>query len=112
VQEPQRPNQFPGPSGILCERGTKIAQRFGTSAGRGPRSPGLAPRPNRRGDSRTGVENADRYQLSFRDALIVAAAKSLACRYLLTEDLQANQELDGITVVNPFLRDPASVFAG
>ena len=54
----------------------------------------------------------DRYQLSFWDALIVAAAKSLACRYLLTEDLQANQELDGITVVNPFLRDPASVFAG
>jgi predicted nucleic acid-binding protein len=51
----------------------------------------------------------DRYQLSFWDALIVAAAKSLACRYLLTEDLQANQELDGITVVNPFLREPASV---
>ena len=51
----------------------------------------------------------DRYQLSFWDALIVAAAKSLACRYLLTEDLQANQELDGIIVINPFLRDPASV---
>ena len=51
----------------------------------------------------------DRYQLSFWDALIVAAAKSLACRYLLTEDLQADQELDGITVVNPFLRGPASV---
>jgi predicted nucleic acid-binding protein len=54
----------------------------------------------------------DRYQLSFWDALIVAAAKSLACRYLLTEDLQADQELDGITVVNPFLRDPASVLMG
>jgi len=51
----------------------------------------------------------DRYQLSFWDALIVAAAKSLACRYLLTEDLQADQELDGITVINPFLRGPASV---
>jgi len=51
----------------------------------------------------------DRYQLSLWDALIVAAAKSLACRYLLTEDLQANQELDGIIVINPFLRDPASV---
>lgn|SRR5215813_4590599 len=34
----------------------------------------------------------DRYQLSFWDALIVADAKSLACRYLLTEDLQADQE--------------------
>ena len=51
----------------------------------------------------------DHYQLSFWDALIVAAAKSLACRYLLTEDLQANQELDGIIVINPFLSDPASV---
>ena len=54
----------------------------------------------------------DRYELSFWDALIVAAAKSLACRYLLTEDLQADQELDGITVVNPFLRGPASVLMG
>jgi predicted nucleic acid-binding protein len=51
----------------------------------------------------------DRYQLSFWDVLIVAAAKSLACRYLLTEDLQAKQKLDGIIVINPFLRDPASV---
>jgi predicted nucleic acid-binding protein len=54
----------------------------------------------------------DRYQLSFWDALIVAAAKSLACRYLLTEDLQPDQDLDGITVVNPFLRGPASVLMG
>ena len=51
----------------------------------------------------------DRYQLSFWDALIVAAAKSLACRYLPSEDLQADQELDGIIVINPFLCDPASV---
>jgi predicted nucleic acid-binding protein len=29
----------------------------------------------------------DRYQLSFWDALIVAAAKAASCRYLLTEDL-------------------------
>jgi len=54
----------------------------------------------------------DRYQLSFWDTLVVAAAKSLACRYLLTEDLQADQELDGIMVVNPFLRGPASVLLG
>jgi len=48
----------------------------------------------------------DRYQLSFWDALIVAAARSASCRYLLTEDLQADQELDEIIVVNPFLRGP------
>jgi len=48
----------------------------------------------------------DRYQLSFWDALIVAAAKSASCRYLLSEDLQPEQELDGVLVINPFLRDP------
>jgi hypothetical protein len=39
------------------------------------------------------------------------AGKSIGCRYLLTEDLQTNQELDGILVVSPFLADPASFFA-
>lgn len=56
-----------------------------------------------------GWKIQDRYRLSFWDALIVAAAKSLGCRYLLTEDLQTNQDLDGIMVVNPFLSDPTSV---
>jgi predicted nucleic acid-binding protein len=56
-----------------------------------------------------GWKLQDRYQLSFWDALIVAAAKSFGCRYLLTEDLQTGQELDGIIVVNPFLTDPASL---
>jgi predicted nucleic acid-binding protein len=51
----------------------------------------------------------DRYQLSFWDALIVAAAKSSSSRFLLTEDLQADQDLDGLTVINPFLRDPSSL---
>ncbi len=51
----------------------------------------------------------DRYQLSFWDALIVAAARAASCRYLLTEDLQADQELDGLVVVNPFFRDPAAL---
>ncbi|HLI62028.1 MAG TPA: PIN domain-containing protein [Terriglobales bacterium] len=52
----------------------------------------------------------DRYRFSFWDALIVAAAKSASCRFLLTEDLQADQELDGLLVVNPFQRGPASLF--
>ncbi len=56
-----------------------------------------------------GWKLQDRYQLSYWDALIVAAAKVAACRYLLTEDLQAGQQLDGIEVVNPFLRDPESL---
>jgi predicted nucleic acid-binding protein len=56
-----------------------------------------------------GWKVQDRYHLSFGDALIVAAAKSIGCRYLLTEDLQADQNLDGIIVVSPFLADPASL---
>lgn len=51
----------------------------------------------------------DRYKISFWDALIVAAAKSASCRYLLTEDLQAGQALDAVIVVNPFLRGPADL---
>jgi predicted nucleic acid-binding protein len=51
----------------------------------------------------------DRYQLSYWDALIVAAAKASSCVYLLTEDLQAGQTLDGIVVVNPFLDGPESI---
>jgi len=50
----------------------------------------------------------DRFQLSFWDSLILAAAISSACNFLLTEDLQSGQELDGVTVLNPFLNDPAS----
>jgi predicted nucleic acid-binding protein len=53
----------------------------------------------------------DRYQLSFWDALIVAAAKTSSCRYLLTEDLQSDQDLDGVMVLNPFLHDPISILA-
>jgi predicted nucleic acid-binding protein len=51
----------------------------------------------------------DHHRLSFWDALIVAAAKACSCRYLLTEDLQADQEIDGVVVTNPFLKDPASL---
>ncbi len=57
----------------------------------------------------SGWKLQDRYRLSYWDALIVAAAKTASCRYLLTEDLQSGQKLDGIEVVNPFLRGPESV---
>ena len=51
----------------------------------------------------------DRYRLSYWDSLIVAAAKTALCGFLLTEDLQDGQKLDGVQVVNPFLREPGSV---
>ena len=53
-----------------------------------------------------GWKIQDRYKLSFWDALIVAAAKQALCGYLLTEDLQAGQDIDGVMVVNPFRSNP------
>src|SRR6266404_5421015 len=57
-----------------------------------------------------GWKIQDRYKLSFWDALIVAAAKQALCGYLLTEDLQAGQEIDGVVVVDPFRADPETLF--
>lgn len=44
----------------------------------------------------------DRYGLSWWDSLIVGAALVAECAYLLTEDLQDGQEIDGLTVIDPF----------
>jgi predicted nucleic acid-binding protein len=43
-----------------------------------------------------------RYQLSFYDSLIIAAAQTAGCKRLLTEDLQHGQVMDGLKIVNPF----------
>jgi predicted nucleic acid-binding protein len=48
----------------------------------------------------------DRCSLSFWDALILAAAQSMGCGFLLSEDRPAGQELEGIRVVSPFLTRP------
>lgn len=47
-----------------------------------------------------------RFGFSWWDALIVSAAKKAGCRYLLTEDLQHGQELNGLTVISPFEVSP------
>lgn len=54
----------------------------------------------------------DRFALSWWDALVVAAGRALGCRYLLTEDLQAGQDLDGIVVVDPFATRPEQLLSG
>jgi len=58
---------------------------------------------------RLSWELQDRFGLSFWDAMIVAAAKSIGCKHLLTEDLQSGQNLDGLLVINPFTTDPSSL---
>jgi len=51
----------------------------------------------------------DRYRLPFWDALIVASALSVPCRFLLSEDFQHGQDLDGLVVVSPFRAEPGSL---
>ncbi|WP_425389472.1 PIN domain-containing protein [Ekhidna sp.] len=53
------------------------------------------------------IENAMdiqlRNQLSFWDSLIISSAVSAKCSYLLSEDLQHSQKIEGVEIVNPFL---------
>ncbi len=42
-------------------------------------------------------------QLSFWDALIVAASASSGCTTIYSEDLNAGQVIDGVRIVNPFV---------
>lgn len=43
-----------------------------------------------------------KFQLSYWDAAIVAAARHMNCQRLLSEDLAHGQNYDGVTAVNPF----------
>lgn len=43
-----------------------------------------------------------RYQLSYWDALIIAAAERAGCLRILSEDLNEGQSYNGVLVVNPF----------
>lgn len=58
-------------------------------------------------DAAFGIQ--DHYRLSFWDSLIVSAARATRAGFLLTEDLQDGQDLDGVVVVNPFRHPPDSV---
>ena len=43
-----------------------------------------------------------RYRFSFYDSLIVAAALEAGCKNLFSEDLQHGQQIEGLTIANPF----------
>lgn len=59
----------------------------------------------------TTVETAwafeSRFGLDYWDALLVASAQAQGCRYLLSEDLQHEQQIDSVRILNPFLVGPA-----
>jgi predicted nucleic acid-binding protein len=48
------------------------------------------------------LEIKENYGLSYWDAAIVAAARALGCRELLSEDMSHGREIDGVTITNPF----------
>lgn len=49
-----------------------------------------------------GSEISQRHRISFWDALIVAAALQGGATKILSEDLNAGQEIEGIVIENPF----------
>jgi predicted nucleic acid-binding protein len=51
----------------------------------------------------------DRCSLSFWDALVLGAAQSMGCGSVLSEDLPAGQELEGIRVISPFVTRPSEL---
>jgi predicted nucleic acid-binding protein len=46
-----------------------------------------------------------RYQTSYWDAAILAAAASAGCSELFSEDLNSGQNYDTVRVINPFLKN-------
>lgn len=50
------------------------------------------------------LEVAGQFQISYYDALIIAAARLANCETVYSEDLNAGQDYGGVRVVNPFLR--------
>ena len=57
---------------------------------------------------RAGAAISERFQLSYWDGAILAAAHALDCDVLYSEDLNAGQDYDGVRVVNPFVAPVAS----
>lgn len=50
-----------------------------------------------------GIDISQRYQTSYWNGAIIAAARYLGAATLYTEDLNHEQVYDGVTVINPFL---------
>ncbi len=48
------------------------------------------------------LQTRERWQISYWDALIVAAARALRCRVIFSEDLADGQDYGGVVVANPF----------
>jgi len=52
---------------------------------------------------RSAFAISERFGLSYWDSAILAAARACGCDALYSEDLSADQDYDGLRVVNPFV---------
>ena len=52
---------------------------------------------------RSSLDVHSRYQFSFYDSLIVASALEAGCIRLYSEDLRHGQQIERLTILNPFL---------
>jgi predicted nucleic acid-binding protein len=52
---------------------------------------------------RRSLNIQSRYQYSFYDSLIIAAALEAGCKTLYSEDMQHGQRIEQVTIKNPFL---------
>jgi predicted nucleic acid-binding protein len=52
---------------------------------------------------RNALQLAKRFRIGYWDAAIIAAARQLSCGIIYSEDLNANQDYDGVRIINPFL---------
>ena len=50
----------------------------------------------------SAVAISQRFQLSYWDAAILAAARALGCDAVYSEDLNPQQDYDGVRIINPF----------
>lgn len=48
----------------------------------------------------------DQTGYNYWDCLMLAAAQSQGCRYLLSEDMQHGRQVEALTLINPFLTSP------
>lgn len=51
----------------------------------------------------SALDIAERWQYSFYDALIIAAALEASCKVLYSEDLQHQQKIYRLQIINPFV---------
>lgn len=49
-----------------------------------------------------GLAVRERYGYAFYDSMIIAAALGAGCSRLYSEDLQHGQQIEGLTITNPF----------